>query len=234
MQDFNFDKIIKFAPIVAVTVGILAIITAISTAYFVNWWRLRKSLAYVIKTYTAIFSIDPEIREKIQIFYDGKPITNARLFVISLLNDGRQPVEEKDFSKKSIDFVFSPSGQILSSEVINVNPDDLIVEKEEKGNILSIKPLLLNKGDSFEIKGIINSDDDEITCNARIVGIKEVKRIHPSKPNFNLSFTKIIVSLLIFLIAFLFIVFGNDENKSIGLGLIVLVIGYWLRKNIRI
>lgn len=231
MQDFSLDNVLRLVPIVAVTVGILAIVSAISIAYFVNWWRLRKSLAYVVRTYTAIFSIDPELGKKIQILYDGKPITNARLFVITLLNDGRQPVEEKDFSKKSIDFVFSKSGQILSAEVTHVNPADLIVEKEEKENIVSIKPLLLNKGDSFEIKGVINSDDDEITCNARIVGIKEVKRLNPSKPNLNLSFARIITSLVVMLMAFLIVVFGNDENKSIGLGLIVLVIGYWLSKN---
>jgi hypothetical protein len=227
------DNIMKYVPIVAVSLSILAIITAISVAYFVNWWRLRKSLAYIVKTYTAIFSIDPEIGKKIQILFDGKPITYARLFVITLLNNGRQPVEEKDFSKKSIDFVFSQSGQILSSEVLNVNPTNLIVEKEEKGNVLSIKPLLLNKGDSFEIKGVINSDDDEITCDARIVGIKEVKRVHPSKPNLSLSFTKIIGSLVILLVALLIIVLGSDENKSIGLGLIVLVVGYWLSRNYR-
>ena|GEM_PF-4593570 len=223
----------KYVPIVAVSLSILAIITAISVAYFVNWWRLRKSLAYIVKTYTAIFSIDPVIGKKIQILYDGKPITNARLFVLTLLNDGRQPVEEKDFSKQSIDFVFSNSGQILSSEVINVNPTNLVVEKEEKGNVLSIKPLLLNKGDSFEIKGVINSDDDEIACDARIVGIKEIKRIHPSKPNLSLSFTKIIGSLVILLVALLIIVFGSNENKSIGLGLVVLLVGYWLSRNYR-
>ena len=233
MQDFTLDNITRLAPIIAVTASILAIITAISIAYFVNWWRLRKSLAYVVKTYTAIFSIDPEIRRKIQILYDGKPITNARLFDITLLNDGRLPVEEKDFSKKTIDFVFSDNGQILSSEVLNVKPADLEIEKEEKGNTLSIKPLLLNKGDSFEIKGVINSDDDEITCHARIVGIKEVRRIHPSKPHFRLSLTKIIGSLLLLLGGFLIVVFGSGENKSIGLGLIVLVIGYWLSRNSR-
>lgn len=233
MENLTFDNIIKVAPVIAVTVSILAIITAISIAYFANWWRLRKSLAFVVKTYTAIFSIDPEIGKRIRILYDGKSITNARLFVITLLNDGRQPVEEKDFSQKSIDFVFSSSGQILSSEVINVNPPSLTVEKEEKGNVLSIMPLLLNRGDSFEIKGLINSDDDKITCKARIVGIKEVKRIHSSKPNFNLSSAKSIGALLILPIALLIIVFGDNEDKSIGLGLIVLVIGYWLSRNIQ-
>lgn len=233
MQHLTIENITKLLPILAVSVSILAIITAISIAYFVNWWRLRKSLAYIVKTNTAIFSIDPEIRKKIQILYDGKPITNARLFEITLLNDGRLPVEEKDFSKRSIDFIFSESGQILSSEVINVNPADLAIEKEVKTNTLSIKPLLLNKGDSFEIKGVINSDDDEISCRARIVGIKEVKRIHPSNPHFRLSLTKIVGSLLLLLVAFVLVVSGSDENKSVGLGLLVLVMGYWLSRNFR-
>ena len=228
MQSSMTESIKSVAPILAVSVGILAIITAISIAYFVNWWRLRKSLAYIVKTNTSIFSIEPEIRRKFQILYDGKLITNARLFEITLLNDGRMPVEEKDFSNKTIDFVFSENGQLLSSEVINVNPPDLVIEKEEKENTLSIKPLLLNQGDFFEIKGVINSDDDGITCKARIVGIKEVRRIHPPKPHFSFSVTKIIGSLILLLIAFWIVVFGSTENKSIGLGLMVLLMGYWL------
>lgn len=232
MENLTLERLIKLGPIIAATLSILAIITAISIAYFANWWRLRKSLAYVVKAYTGIFSIDPGIAEKIQVLYDGKPVMNARLFVIALLNDGRQPVEEKDFSSKSIDLVFSEGGQILSSEVINKNPHDLVVEKEERGNILSIKPLLLNKGDYFEIKGLINSDDEEITCNARIVGIKQVKRIQQSRPR-SLSPTRVIALLLVLLLAFLFIVLGSDENKSIGLGLLVLVMGYWLSRNMR-
>jgi hypothetical protein len=155
MQSSTIENITKIAPIIAVSVSIFAIITAISIAYFVHWWRLRKSLAYIVKTNTEIFSIDPEISRKFQIFYDGELITSARLFEITLLNDGRLPVEEGDFSKKSIDSIFSEKGKILSSEVINVNPFDLTVEKEEKGNILSIRSLLLNKGDFFEIKGVI-------------------------------------------------------------------------------
>lgn len=232
MHHLTNENLTRLLPILAVSLSVLAIITAISIAYLAHWWRLRKSLAYIVKTNTAIFSIDPEIRKKIQILYDGKPITNARLFEITLLNDGRMPVEEKDF-KKSIDFVFSENGQILSSDIINVNPADLTIEKEEKGNILSIKPLLLNGGDSFELKGVINSDDDTITCNTRIAGIKQVKRIHPAKPHLSLSLTKIVGSLLLLLIAFLIVVFGSNENKSIGLGLMVLLMGYWISRNFR-
>jgi hypothetical protein len=219
MQSSTIENITKIAPIIAVSVSIFAIITAISIAYFVHWWRLRKSLAYIVKTNTEIFSIDPEISRKFQIFYDGELITSARLFEITLLNVGRLPVEEGDFSKKSIDSIFSEKGKILSSEVINVNPFDLTVEKEEKGNILSIRSLLLNKGDFFEIKGVINSDDDYITCKARIVGITEVKRLQPSQPHLRLSLTKIVGSLLLLLVAFWIVVFGSVENKSIGLGL---------------
>lgn len=219
----------KVGPLIA---GVLAIITAISIAYFVNWWRLRKSLAYIVKTYTGILSVDSEIGEKIQVSYDGKPVMNARFFVITFLNDGRQPVEESDF-KKTIDFVFSDGAQILSSEVINLNPHDLEIDKEERGNVLSIKPLLLNKGDSFEIKGVINSDTEEVTCKARIVGIKQVRRIHQSKP-LTISFARGILLLFVLLLGFFFTVLGNnDQNKSIGLGLVVLVMAYWLSRNIR-
>lgn len=223
MIDFSFDAVLKYAPIIAITI---AITSPILSSYFAHWWRLRKSLSYEIKTNAEIIAIEKTIREKFEIRYKRKSVANPRLFIIAILNDGRQSVDAKDF-EKDIEFIFPDGGEILFNEISD-NPSDLTVNCKISANKLFIEPLLLNKGDYFEVKGIINSVEGDIKCKARISGVKEVKRIGLPVPRYSLSM--IILSILGLIIAFLFLLSESDEYKTIGLALLFVVISYGLHR----
>lgn len=224
-----FDYIKNNAPLIAIIISILAILTAILNNYLSNWWRLRKSLVYSIKTNTEIFSVEEEIKDKFQILYNKEVVKSPRLFIIFLSNNGRQPIEKKDFDK-DIDFVFSENSSILSAEINSTYPTNLSIRLEKNLNKLSVKPFMLNKGWSFEIKGLANTTDDKIFCDAIISGIDEVKGVDLSAPKRNVSFINVILSIIALIIALLFLMTEDDKNKSIGLALIVLIISYWLHK----
>lgn len=157
-------------------IAILAIITTVTVAYFANWWRNRKNLSYEIITNTLLLTAKKEIREKLQILYEEKPVKNVHLFLIKITNNGKQPIDEKDF-KKTLDFVFSEDGKILSAEIIKMRPANLQASLNFENNKISVNPILLNSKDSFEIKTIVNGENLTLNCDTRIVGIQDIKQV---------------------------------------------------------
>lgn len=173
MGDFSLD--------LKAILTIIGILTAVIIAYAANWWRNRKSLSYLIIGDTPLLTSSEEIRKEIQILYKGQPVKDVRLLILKIINDGHQPIDEKDF-KKSVDFIFADDAHILSVETISVIPDNLLVETSFNENVLSLDPILLNSKDSIELKVIVSSYEEKIKCDGRILGVKEIR--HRSQDNF--------------------------------------------------
>jgi hypothetical protein len=173
MGDFSLD--------LKAVLTIIGIITAITLAIIFQWWRKRKILSYQIISNTSLLTANEEIREKLQILYEGQPVKNVRLFIIKLINNGKQPIDEKDF-KKPINFIFSDEARVLSVEKMSVSPDNLEVSLNSENEKISINPTLLNSKDFIEIKAIVSTYEKSLRCDARIVGVKEV-RIVKEIPN---------------------------------------------------
>jgi hypothetical protein len=169
MGDFSLD--------LRAVLTIVSILTAITIAVIFQWWRNRKILAYKIVSSAALFETDDDIKEKLEIIYDGQSIENAWLFVVRISNKGQQPIDDKDY-KGNIKFQFADDAEVLSATLIASYPDDLELEMIDKAkkNELLIKPFLMNKQDYAEIKILVCSESDEVECLARAVGIKSIKR----------------------------------------------------------
>jgi hypothetical protein len=172
MGDFSLD--------LKALLTITAIITTIVIAYTANWRRNRKSLSYQTISNVVLLNTAEIIREKLQILYEGMPVKNVRLLLLKIINDGFQPIDEKDF-KKTLDFVFTEEAQILSAEIQSVNPENLDISFTFENNKLSIKPILLNSKDFIEIKFIVSTYESILKCDARIVGVKEIKHFSPNR-----------------------------------------------------
>jgi hypothetical protein len=171
MFEFSVEALRNNAPIL---IGIAAIISTYILAYIVNWWRLRKSLSYEIKTNASLVNVHSKVKDDIEIFYKKEPISNLRLFIIKVINDGRQPIEKKDFDK-GLDFILGNEAQIISVEVKNEKPENLRISHNFAMNEISIDPVLLNSKDSFELQILVKSEDDTIKCDGRISGISEIR-----------------------------------------------------------
>jgi hypothetical protein len=174
MQDISFEGIKSVAPIIAIAIGIPALIIAVLNFYVGNWWRLRKSLAYEIVTFTAIVGIKDKVKDRVQILFDGKEIPNAQLYEIKIINDGKQQIVMSDF-EKPLEILFDSDAEIFSAEVAEIEPNDLSLDYKIEKNKIIVEPLLLNGQDAFSIKGIVNAKVKDVICNARIAGVKKVK-----------------------------------------------------------
>jgi hypothetical protein len=172
MGDFSLD--------LRAVLTIISILTTIFVALTFQWWRNRKILSYQIISNTALLTANEEIREKLKILYEKKPVKNVRLFILRIINNGIQSIDDKDF-KKPLSFTFSDDARVLSVETIEVNPNNLDVSVTPDGNRIVIEPILLNSKDFFDLKVLVSSYEDSVKCDGRIVAIKEIKKYDDKK-----------------------------------------------------
>ena len=156
-------------------VGIITAVLIMAVTLYIQ--RNHKSLAFKVLTETSLISIGDELKGKLQVTLDGASVQNAHLVIIRIWNNGNVSIAKSDFEKPML-FSFSEQVNILSAKVIEKTPQSLepalaLVSR----NQFSIEPLLLNKQDSFTVKLLIADYLSKLSINARLNGVKDVKRV---------------------------------------------------------
>lgn len=154
-----------------VVIGLTALVVTVALAIYFQWWRNRKRFSYEIVSNVLLVSAEAEIRDKVEIKYSGETVTNVRLLVIKLINDGYQPIKKEDF-EKPIRFMF-PEARVLTVERIKAQPWNLNPELGHNPHFVQIDPALFNRKDYFQFK-VLLTDYKEMKVDARIVGIAVV------------------------------------------------------------
>ncbi|MBP1737202.1 MAG: hypothetical protein H6Q60_1083 [Oscillospiraceae bacterium] len=119
-------------------------------------------------------TVADKLKDRIEIFVDGKKVTKQHLKVIKFVNNGNEPIRIEDFDKP-VKICFGENAEIYESMVTG-KPKDLEVDITDFINYLEIKPLLLNPLDSFSVRVLVNSTD-ELNIEGRIAGVSQIKGI---------------------------------------------------------
>ncbi len=170
LQDIDWTFVGALFTIIAVIAAILVPIII----YLAQ--RKRKSLAYEIVASTPLLSVAEEIKGKLKILYEDKPVSKVHLVLIKLTNTGNVSILSTDFDR-NVSFSFGDSTQILTAEVSDTDPKNnidaciMIIE-----NRIILENMLFNNGDSVTIKALLNQFDEEIEIDGHIVGIKEIEK----------------------------------------------------------
>jgi hypothetical protein len=140
--------------VIVTSIGVLA---AILIAVFQSQ---RKDFSYYITSAESIFSISDDIKNRMAITFDNKPIKSLNLIVIKFKNTGKAPIQPSDY-ERHIWIKFGDSSEILSVDVVNKEPNNVnVIAKNSPLNqttpqlnplsscdVISVNPLLLNSGD---------------------------------------------------------------------------------------
>ena len=136
--------------------------------------RRRKRLGYLVSN-TRVLGVHEELNpSRVQILFDGVPVTEVDLAIITINNWGNEPIRVEDF-ERPLRFRWDEPARILSAEVIEVTPPNLRPTIMVSGNEIVLDPLLLNQGDQIRMKALINQGR-ELSVDARIVGVKRVTK----------------------------------------------------------
>jgi len=153
---------------------ILAIVAICLTVALFLVGRRRKRLSYLLSD-TRVLGIHESVSpSRVQILFDGTPVTEVHLVTITVSNWGNEPIRAEDF-ERPLRFSWSEPAKILTAEVIEGSPETLKPRIDVGASEVVLTPLLLNPGDSFRITTLINQVS-KLSVDARIVGVKQINK----------------------------------------------------------
>ena len=147
-----------------------------------------------------ILDVSDDIKGKVSITYESKPIRNLYLMILMFKNSGNVPILPNDYYRP-LSISFGKTSEILSVEVVNQSPNNLDVvavrqtkpkkqleissfhstAKLNDQEVITLEPILMNKNDFFRLK-ILVTGFQNLSVDTRISGIekiiKEEKRNH--------------------------------------------------------
>ena len=155
MAEIMRDPIWQF---VGVAIATVAIIVAI---WLSQRERNRRQLVYFLRS-TDLLSVKDELRERVKILYDDRPVEDVRLCEFGIKNVGNVPILPGDFIRP-VEFSFGEQSRVLTADIDSTIPTDLGAKIQwanretatKAVTSVEIAPLLLNQGDVVSIKGLV-------------------------------------------------------------------------------
>lgn len=154
--------------------AVFALATLAASVVFYFLQRTRKALSYEVVSRTSLMSVKEEVKGRVQILFDGTPVSDAHMIIMRVTNAGNVPIVPSDFLRP-VKFGFGETVQILSAEVMETNPDNIEHSVEVDTGAVMLTPVLLNGGDSITLKVLLAQYEGEIDVDGRIVGVKHVQ-----------------------------------------------------------
>lgn len=166
----------------------LATLLAISVTLIL--WLLnqrRKELKYKIIKQQPVMSLRGEARKHLKILFNGKAVSDLHIVMVKIQNTGHLSINPGEYQPR-LSINTGPGTKIIMSSIIETQPADLdernsnpgnadsIVESFEE-NLLLIRPILLNQGDSFIIQMLVENLSEKISVGGHIQGIPEIKEM---------------------------------------------------------
>jgi hypothetical protein len=214
-------------------IGVILALIAIGVSILIYLLqRNRKSLSYEVLSDTPLLTLKEELEGRLQILYEGTPIKNAQLIVIRILNSGNMPIPANDY-ERPLQFVFGNSAKILSAEVTDKVPDNLLANVTVTDHGFELKPTLLNSKDSITVKVLVSDYQKILKADARIIGVKSVQPMNDFPPG---SLLLMLVGLALLMIGMFHLIKGIGSaptanyisRDTLALSLIFLLPGYIL------
>lgn len=140
--------------------------------------RNKKKLFYTIDSIIPLLNIKNGIGE-LEIAHRGRKVESPYLISLSFHNAGNVPIIKDDFAT-CITIYFSDEAIIIGNpEIYDSIPNDLKPSLMPMKNMIEVNPTLLNSGDRFSIKVLIDEHDPpcirNIKVNGRITGVKKIE-----------------------------------------------------------
>jgi hypothetical protein len=135
---------------VAAAIGLAAIV---ATLVIYRRQLARPRLAYEIRT-TPLVTLRREARGVLQVTLDGRPVHDVYLLEVRFANTGSAAIRKEDFDEP-LRLSVGEGAKPISEVTTDSGPLGLEPEVDFAGAALIVKPLLLNPGDSFWLKAMI-------------------------------------------------------------------------------
>ena len=149
-MEFLHDPFWQFK--ILASIGLLTIIVPL-LAYRKK--QNQRGITYSVISNTSIFGFKGDVKDRVQILFDNKPVGDLRLVLVKLWNSGSLPILPHEHIDP-IRFDLGKNAEILDVDVLETTPIE-IKEKVKASLKMSLEdfvlePLLLNSNDSITLK----------------------------------------------------------------------------------
>lgn len=176
MQDGEFFMMdILRDPLWQTILGIVAIIISIGA---IRLQQNIKELSCKVLSIAPLFNIKDDMQGKLKFSFDDKPVKNAFLIILKIVNSGKVPITADD-QKRAITIDIGAE-KILAVEIIETQPADLGANISTNNSSIILEPTLLNSNETVTIKSVVESFSGKVSASARIVGLKQITMIMPN------------------------------------------------------
>lgn len=149
--------------------------TIAATALIVfQWWRQRKGIRYCIVSTQSVAGIRDEYNDKVKILFEDRPVKKVHLIVTEIANNGWRAIEPGDFVEP-ITINYGKEAEIMDCRVIDCVPDNVKLEVTVDNNVVTLKPMLLNRNDSARIKVLVDNYAGKIEIESRVKDVSQLK-----------------------------------------------------------
>jgi hypothetical protein len=163
--------------------------------------RQKKEFSYEIISDMPLIVVGEETEKgKLEIRYEGKEIEQAYTGIIKVFNSGNVPIDEDDFASP-VAICSSETGQILTAEIVEREPDDLQASIDIIDGEVVLSPTLINGGDALTLRIICTTPCTGMIVKGRIKGVKRIKKFTGAKLRYwglsGVGLTILLVGLLL-------------------------------------
>ena len=109
----------------------IGFLTIIVSVLIFRKQQTRRGLNYEIISDTPILSIKAEVKDKVQILFDNKPVNHLRLILLRIWNSGNTPILPNEYIDP-ISIAFGEGAEIIDTDVLETSPSDI---KEKQGHL---------------------------------------------------------------------------------------------------
>jgi hypothetical protein len=213
--------------IINATIAILAIIIPV---LIYRKKQNQRGITYQVISNTSILNFKEDIKGRVQVLFDNKPVGDVRLVILKIWNSGNIPILPNEHIDP-LKFDFGKNVEILDTDVLETVPGDIKENakaslKPNAGGFI-LEPLLLNSNDSITLNVLVAQPllTEDIRVNARIVGVNQIIKLN-GKATVRLTRFRIALysSYLIFLATVIFVLFSRYENNFFAKLLMLLIL----------
>ena len=134
-----------------------------------------KAISYGTVSFAPLVSVHEDVKGRLQLFFDKKPVPNVNYVLLRVVNSGNVPIQKQDIDKP-VEFTLGHSNRVkvLSADVIGTSPKGIVAVAHHTETAVTLMPLLLNPNDTVNIRVLMVGNDRGISANARIVGVSQL------------------------------------------------------------
>ena len=158
-------------------VGVLLAIAAMFLSYLIYvGQKQQKRLTYQRLASFPLLTVKEALAGRISVAFDGKAVQSIHMITVRIQCAGTLPITLEDYVKP-IELFVKQGAKVLSADIVESLPSNLRPSIAAGADTATIEPLLLNPGDSFVVKLLVQDGDKYVFPEARIVGVTKIERV---------------------------------------------------------